>query len=803
MAKFYDYAYHEDEFPEKRKLTEEDIKFLINLQKEMNTQDHIGEADPRFWMIRETERIYNVDSDADGFEIYNESSCNSYSEDEFYDYLGDTILPELYPEEDGYTYTMFQNEDNDIELTIYLNGEPEESLDSTPDIIEHLNDNGYEFKICWYREISVLNGNGFFLTHKDAQEYLKHKAHHYSDDAHTYALTAFSPEIEKLYDILHKVDFESLLNKEDNEERPDDESPFSDEIISPTVKPVSAAEAKNLIYQEWKNKVKEPDSNPRLLVAYDIAMKDMEIVENQPCDGISRLEVNNIISKNFVDVQDGMSEWRNKWNDTLDSMLAQIDRLTYTSPRSENDACRMNHTPEDILFAENYYNLYNMATKENAELEKKLKTLTDEIYPAQLDVLDIPAYMPGSDSADEIREYMRQSNHFSDEIIARADESFCYGFGCARDLIFSMLKKKFWDVKKTHPVIAQPCEDKIRYVSKSELNNLCKDFKKYVDKLGIPSDELAMLHNYIDNIYDLYSQAEDIPHIQTREDAVSRDKVNDLITELARAISDERMKISRGRSSATIMRDILHLPPASSQIQPCENVVIEKAVLNETFKKIKEKIERLVPWDECLVEIGDVEEIIDKHKEELLQLCEDAVSTHTCDVVDRQDLIDSIDELASVIPQPCEDAVSRKAIIDSLKGIEALFNNDKLRTAILSTIRSLPSVQPCREVVSREAVSNYINNKLTAIEEMASAATNEGRWREEEKYLYGVEILEDIDEYIKDMPFIEPTSEELVEAYNLGYNIGIKEQSKAKAEVCEDAVSRRAGMSLPDPYKGE
>lgn len=595
MAKFHELKYHEDEFPEKRKLTEEDIKFLINLQKEMNTQDHIGEADPRFWMIRETERIYNVDSDADGFEIYNEGSCNSYSEDEFYDYLGDTILPELYPEEDGYTYTIFQNEDNDIELTIYLNGEPEESLDSTPDIIEHLNDNGYEFKICWYREISVLNGNGFFLTHKDAQEYLKHKAHHYSDDAHTYALTAFSPEVEKLYDILHKVDFESLLNKEGNEERPDD------------------------------------------------------------------------------------------------------------------NTCRMNHTPEDIL---------------------------------------------------------------------------------------------------------QPCEDKIRYVSKSELNNLCKDFKKYVDKLGIPTDELAMLHNYIDNIYDLYSQAEDIPHIQTREDAVSRDKVNDLITELARAISDERMKISRGRSSATIMRDILHLPPASSQIQPCENVVIEKAVLNEAFKKIKEKIENLVPWDECLVEIGDVEEIIDKHKEELLQLCEDAVSrkavinivksmsnanpsyTHTCDVVDRQDLIDSIDELASVIPQSCEDAVSRKAMIDSLKGIEALFNNDELRTAILTTIRSLPSVQPCREVVSREAVSNYINNKLTAIEEMASAATNEGRWREEEKYLYGVEILEDIDEYIKDMPFIEPTSEELVEAYNLGYNIGIKEQSKAKAEICEDAVSRRAVMEI-------
>lgn len=45
--------------------------------------------------------------------------------------------------------------------------------------------------------------------------------------------------------------------------------------------------------------------------------------------------------------------------------------------------------------------------------------------------------------------------------------------------------------------------------------------------------------------------------------AVSRQAVNTLIDELARAISDERCCISRGRSTATIMRDILHLPPVT------------------------------------------------------------------------------------------------------------------------------------------------------------------------------------------------------------------------------------------------
>ena len=49
------------------------------------------------------------------------------------------------------------------------------------------------------------------------------------------------------------------------------------------------------------------------------------------------------------------------------------------------------------------------------------------------------------------------------------------------------------------------------------------------------------------------------------EDAISRQAVNILVDELARAISDERCCISRGRSTATIMQDILDLPPVKPQ----------------------------------------------------------------------------------------------------------------------------------------------------------------------------------------------------------------------------------------------
>lgn len=85
---------------------------------------------------------------------------------------------------------------------------------------------------------------------------------------------------------------------------------------------------------------------------------------------------------------------------------------------------------------------------------------------------------------------------------------------------------------------------------------------------------------------------------QPCEDAISRQAVNDLVDELARAISDERCYISRGRSTATIMQDILDLPPATpkekSEYEHDHDVV--KAYNDGqayTLDRIRAEIERL------------------------------------------------------------------------------------------------------------------------------------------------------------------------------------------------------------------
>lgn len=87
---------------------------------------------------------------------------------------------------------------------------------------------------------------------------------------------------------------------------------------------------------------------------------------------------------------------------------------------------------------------------------------------------------------------------------------------------------------------------------------------------------------------------------QPCEDCISREAVNVLIDELARAISDERCFISRGRSTATIMQDILDLPPVtpSYNLEPYSDKLWKnayergKADAEQTRQKVRNRNDR-------------------------------------------------------------------------------------------------------------------------------------------------------------------------------------------------------------------
>ena len=80
----YEHTRKREDTVKKRMLTRDDIEFLKDLQHEMNTQDTVGQRDPRYWGILETERVFNLE---DGEELL----INDDNGDEYLDL--DTLTP--------------------------------------------------------------------------------------------------------------------------------------------------------------------------------------------------------------------------------------------------------------------------------------------------------------------------------------------------------------------------------------------------------------------------------------------------------------------------------------------------------------------------------------------------------------------------------------------------------------------------------------------------------------------------------------------------------------------------------------
>ncbi len=217
MARYHKgLTYHKDITP-KHKMTEEERGFLKDLQKELNTQDNVSQADPRFWVIMGREKIYRIDaSEADGYELYDETACETVAEtlEECKEYIEENILDEV-NDIDGIERTISLK--NDVITGDYLSiewkdedGENESvELRDAEDVADWLEENGFdEYHVIPYQYKDKIYPNTMFLTEKDAAEHLRANDYHYDETAHTYAMTAWrSPAVEKLIKILQEVEF--------------------------------------------------------------------------------------------------------------------------------------------------------------------------------------------------------------------------------------------------------------------------------------------------------------------------------------------------------------------------------------------------------------------------------------------------------------------------------------------------------------------------------------------------------------------------------------------------------------------
>lgn len=193
-----------------RELNKEDIKFLRNLQHEMNTQDTVGQSDPRFWVVMQTVRECWIDNDndVDGVFIYDADSCETVFEDEWNKlpkWIRDNVEGIVKAE---HTYGGIEIED-EYEDYYYIQ--------SIIDLREFLKEKGFdEYYTSCYVDRDEIVKDTMFLTKRECEEHIKRNHYHYNKP-HPYAMTAWrSPQVEKLYEILHNVDW-TIFNDDTND----------------------------------------------------------------------------------------------------------------------------------------------------------------------------------------------------------------------------------------------------------------------------------------------------------------------------------------------------------------------------------------------------------------------------------------------------------------------------------------------------------------------------------------------------------------------------------------------------------
>ena len=195
-------------------MNKEDIKFLNDLKNEMLTQDTCFQANPRFWVIRQKERIYYCDREvSNGFFIFDNNESEIIFEGGNKDipkYIIN-LVNELY--ENGYI-------DSNLEyVNVYSFGNIDFKFNGHYYVIYNETDFEYFLQRCldmdvelgYYQENHVIQNNTFFMTLREAKEHLEKNKHHYNNTAKPYAMTAWrSPQVERLYEIIQNTDWSEL-----------------------------------------------------------------------------------------------------------------------------------------------------------------------------------------------------------------------------------------------------------------------------------------------------------------------------------------------------------------------------------------------------------------------------------------------------------------------------------------------------------------------------------------------------------------------------------------------------------------
>jgi hypothetical protein len=188
-------------FNGRESMKKEDREFLKELQHEMLTQDTVCQANPRFWVVMQTVRDYWVDDNIDGICIFDNDAAESVYEGEL-ENIVDWIKEQ---------FDVVEKCDYDgCVLEIVCKDGNEYYIYNLSELKEFTDDDASDYSVCYYRDRAEIAEDTMFLTLRECKEHIESNSHHYNKP-HSYAMTAWrSPQVQRLYEILEKTDWESV-----------------------------------------------------------------------------------------------------------------------------------------------------------------------------------------------------------------------------------------------------------------------------------------------------------------------------------------------------------------------------------------------------------------------------------------------------------------------------------------------------------------------------------------------------------------------------------------------------------------
>lgn len=168
----------------------EDIQFLKELQNELKTQSHDSQAEPRFWVVGDYKMVACPEGYQDRYDV-NASTRDYYGG---LDELLENIKEEGFDDYPDCAVEEFKEINCEISAHDWLR----EYYDPDAELVP-------------VREEHFIRSNTMFITKDDAKRHIEANYYHYSDKAHTYAMTAWrSPKVKRLWDILETFDWNSI-----------------------------------------------------------------------------------------------------------------------------------------------------------------------------------------------------------------------------------------------------------------------------------------------------------------------------------------------------------------------------------------------------------------------------------------------------------------------------------------------------------------------------------------------------------------------------------------------------------------